>query len=232
MINGNDSHKRPYFFLKKDQKENIMPTEIRYQSWDGGSGVNDKQTLIGYCKEDPKEVLKKVYKEYFINRYKDLYRPVDYNFPNNVAGLVIKEITFNEVPGCQITGTLEDLDLSIAKGKNLNRDRKSFRDALENAIKWHTSYIDGTLSDRYVGQVQEVKEVTLNEDLQKYFGIYDNGYDDVYYVELLAKTKQEAVDIFKQYLEIECQEDLLINKGNLTVIHSSAFDFTLKQKGE
>ena len=39
-----------------------MPTQISYQKWTGGEGLNDPNISIGYCQEEPFEVLKKVIK--------------------------------------------------------------------------------------------------------------------------------------------------------------------------
>lgn len=66
--------------------------------------------------------------------------------------------------------------------------------------------------------------------MEEYYGIYDNLMDDIYYAKILSLSKQDAVNVFKQFLELECDEILLPNKGMFIVIHASAFDFTLTSK--
>lgn len=136
-----------------------MSTKISYQTWSGGSGMGDPEKLIGYCKEEPKEVLEKVYQKYYIYHYKNLYRPVDYDFPNNCSGLVIREADNNTVPGCTITGCLEDLDLSIAYNEELSRTKETYKEGIESAIKWHTH--SNKLEEKYKIQIDEVREVIL-----------------------------------------------------------------------
>lgn len=118
-----------------------MPSEIKYQTWSGGSGLGDRQELIGYCEESPKEVLKTVYKTHYIYNYKDVYRPVDCAYPNNSLGLVINEIDEDRIKSMGIAslGSVSDLNLDIAKGKDLKRDEDTYRDALESARRWYLS---------------------------------------------------------------------------------------------
>lgn len=56
-----------------------------------------------------------------------------------------------------------------------------------------------------------------------YFGIYDNGYDDIYYVTIYAFTKEEATKKFILYLENECKEDLAMNKDDKMFVLNSSF---------
>lgn len=114
-----------------------MPTKISYQTWSGGSGSGDQQILIGYCKEEPVEVLKKVYKNFYIYEYKGLYRPIDYSYPNNCLGLAISYVTDDIISGMSITGLLNDLDLSRAFNVSLERTDETFKEAIQRAIDWH-----------------------------------------------------------------------------------------------
>ena len=116
-----------------------MPSVIKYQTYSGGSGLGDPQILIGYCEESPVEVLEKVFKTHFIYRYRDTYRPIDYNYPNNVLGLVINEIKEDVLDSMGIAKlkSVDSLDLDIAKEKELKRDIRTFEHALDNARRWH-----------------------------------------------------------------------------------------------
>jgi hypothetical protein len=68
-----------------------MASIISYQHWDGGSSSGPVE-IIGYCLESPFEVLKEVLLTHNVTDYLGLYRPIDYDYPNNVTGLIIKEI--------------------------------------------------------------------------------------------------------------------------------------------
>jgi len=114
-----------------------MPTKISYQTWSGGSGAGDKKDLIGYCKEEPVEVLKKIYKEFYIFEYKGLYRPIDYSYPNNCLGLVISYVADDIISEMSITGLLDDLDLNRAFNESLERTEETYKEAIQRAIDWH-----------------------------------------------------------------------------------------------
>jgi len=60
--------------------------------------------------------------------------------------------------------------------------------------------------------------------MEKYLGIYDNGYDDIYYITILAKDREQATYLFQMYLEMDCGEDLALNNGHLLVLIAAAFD--------
>lgn len=91
-----------------------MPTKIERHIWDGGSGFNNRQELVGYCKEEPFEVLKELMFTHVIHVYRGLYMPIDRRYPNNVEGLVITKYTEGEQNGLKtiVTGYLKDLNLS------------------------------------------------------------------------------------------------------------------------
>lgn len=60
-----------------------MASIVSYQTWDGGEGWNCPTVLIGYCIESPLDVLKRVLLTHNVHHYLGLYRPIDYNYPNN-----------------------------------------------------------------------------------------------------------------------------------------------------
>ena len=113
-----------------------MPSKISYQTWSGGSGRGDPQELIGFCKESPVEVLRKVFQNHYINHYEIIYRPVDRSPPNNHSGLLIID---GEAPaGTKITGSLKDLDLERAKARLASpRTALTYVTALKEAIIFH-----------------------------------------------------------------------------------------------
>lgn len=164
-----------------------MPTEILYQTWSGGSGVGDPRELIGYCKESPPDVLQEIFQTHAIHNFKNLYRPVDWDYPNNCSGLILIE---SEAPaGTSITGTLKDLDLSRGRVElDSPRTEETYKHALKAAIEWHlddyrgeqtTNYLDtrdqekDERLERYITQLLEVAQVTLGikeptvEDLKR-----------------------------------------------------------------
>lgn len=148
-----------------------MPSKIYFQTWSGGSGCGDPKRLMGYCKEEPKEVLSKVYQTHLIYEYCDLYRPVDWSYPNNVEGLVIVPISEEELRKIGIIQTLSvyELDLSKASIKTV-RTKETYEEAYQRAmesIDQKKAYVMG--EDDSLGQsvkrdsvrIEEVREVTL-----------------------------------------------------------------------
>ena len=128
-----------------------MSTKIEMQTWSGGSGYGDRAYLLGYCKESPQEVLQHILLTHDVYHYKDLYRPIDYDFPNNVLGLVITE--FNR-PDLEIIGSLTDIDLSCAKTKH-HRSQETVLKSIALCKKWH-SYNNELLSQKYHVLFEEV----------------------------------------------------------------------------
>lgn len=116
-----------------------MPSIIKDQTWSGGSGAGDPQILIGYCKEEPKEVLEAVYETHYIYDYRGLYRPIDYRFPNNVSGLVLDYVSWDDLRKIGITAlvSVSEFDLNVAKSKDIKRNKKIFMEAYEAAKSWH-----------------------------------------------------------------------------------------------
>ena len=146
-----------------------MGTKISLRVWDGGSGWNDKTLLIGYCKESPEEVLRSIILTHDIHYYKNLYRPIDERYPNNVSGLVIESAIESELQGdmkgvvLSIIGSLSDLDLSRSITK-LTRDKETFKSALKQATRWHLNTMtenDREYYDKVHSQIEEVGRIML-----------------------------------------------------------------------
>lgn len=111
-----------------------MSTEISYKTYDGGEGSNCPINFIGYCKEEPAEVLKYVLFTHDVYHYGELYRPIDERFPNNVSGLCIAEFTGNVD---LVTKSVKELDLSAAR-TGLNRTKGTILTSFERCKNWHT----------------------------------------------------------------------------------------------
>lgn len=132
-----------------------MGSAIYYHEWDGGSGFGDRIYLIGYCKEEPVEVMKKLLYTHDIHHYLGLYMPFDRRCPCNVSGLDISE---SDGPyGCTITSSIDDLDLSIAK-TNLNKTKESIFDSLDKCRKWHTYSFNKKLQKKYWSIIDSLYE--------------------------------------------------------------------------
>ena len=113
-----------------------MSTEIMYQTYMGGSGYGDPRDILGYCKESSVDVLRRVFQEYEVNHYGGLYRPVDWDFPNNVRGLVIAQK--NPPRGTVVTGSIDDLmdNLKCAQIKK-RRTQEDYQTAAQRMIQYH-----------------------------------------------------------------------------------------------
>ena len=131
-----------------------MGTKVEYQTWSGGEGWNDPKILLGYCKESPQEVLKQVLLTHDIYHYKGLYRPIDWDYPNNVEGLIINEFNRNDL---EITGNLKDLDLHKAETKH-NRTKETILDSFEICKKWH-HYSNEEANIRFNIILKEVEDI-------------------------------------------------------------------------
>lgn len=87
----------------------IIGSEIMYHIYDGGSGSSDRRVTIGYCKENPEEVLLQLIRTHCIHSYKSLcWRPIE-EYPSNCEGLVIYPVESEDMKGISITGKLSDL---------------------------------------------------------------------------------------------------------------------------
>lgn len=140
-----------------------MASKISYQTWDGGEGWNRPVKLIGYCKESTQEVLKLVLLTHDVYTYLGLYRPIDYNFPNNVMGLIISDAHENITHGVVVTGSFSDLNCDIALTKH-ERTKEIILDSLDKCRKWHTYPTNKVVNDKYQNLIDTV-EVLINETL-------------------------------------------------------------------
>ena len=131
-----------------------MGTKIEYQTWSGGSGYGDPKYLLGYCKESPQEVLEQILLTHDVYHYKELYRPIDWDYPNNVEGLIINEFSRNDL---EVTGDFKDLDLHRAETKH-NRTKQTILDSFELCKKWH-HYSREDLNKKYSVLFKEVENI-------------------------------------------------------------------------
>ncbi|WP_064199085.1 hypothetical protein [Brevibacillus brevis] len=154
-----------------------MPTKVEFQTYSGGDGSGDPCHLIGIVKESPIEVLKTVYMTHSIYFYRDLYRPVDYSFPNNVEGLKITET--DEHPSMTIDEMLEKSKGALTRNA---RNEKVYTEAIEAARKWNISNLEenvqktnlysfediaqwkATIHKRHI-QLDEVAHMTLGKPI-------------------------------------------------------------------
>lgn len=143
-----------------------MPTKISYQTWSGGTGCGDHAYALGYCLEEPEDVLSAVLFSHIVYRYKGVYRPIDDRCPNNVEGLIIESATETKLnkrnPGCEIhiKAKLSELNLGAAK-TDIVRTKESILNAYREAEKWHIqSWMTNQKHIKEIGdQLDEVKEV-------------------------------------------------------------------------
>jgi hypothetical protein len=134
-----------------------MGSIIEYKTWDGGEGWNCPTEVLGYCKESPQEILEQILWTHDVYHYKDLYRPIDYGFPNNVEGLVINEFNRKDL---EIKGNFKDIDLSRAKTRN-KRTKETIKESFERCKKWHCCGKD-EVNIKYNDAFKEV-EIVINK---------------------------------------------------------------------
>ena len=137
-----------------------MASTIYVHKWDGGSGINDTETLIGYCKEEPKEILKTIlYTNVSVYKYLGHRTPIDCRYPNNVSGLVIKEITDKECEklGIHIVGSFNDLDITCTL-----TDSSRDKEIVEIALKKHDNKLKLYKSPEVLNNI-EIMINTLKE---------------------------------------------------------------------
>lgn len=149
-----------------------MSSKILYkESW------KKSDNIIGFCKESPIDVLRRVYKTHSIHSYRGIYRPVDVNSPNNLSGLVIEDIPIK----ISVTRSIDGLDLDVAEvGLDSPRTENTYRNALKGAISWHLDeFKNGNVEnylytrerrrdrekEKHIHPLLEIAEVTL--DIEK-----------------------------------------------------------------
>lgn len=138
-----------------------MPSIIYIHKWDGGMGCNDIKTLIGYCKEEPKEILKTIlYTNVSVYKYLGHRTPIDCRYPNNVSGLVIDEITNKECEklGIQIIGSFNDLDITPVLTDS-SRDKEIVKVALKKHNRKLKLYIEPEIVYNIKNLVNTLKEL-------------------------------------------------------------------------
>ena len=153
-----------------------MVTTLAFQTWSGGTGYNDPSVVLGYCSDrSPQDILREVFETHAIHQYRDLYRPVDWHFPNNALGLQIEnaeERVFD--PSAKPFASL-DLRRALLR-PDQRRTEKTYMHALKKAIAWHldvyhsnepVNYLDTREQDRnerkeaLIEQLLEVAQITL-----------------------------------------------------------------------
>jgi hypothetical protein len=153
-----------------------MPTKISYQTWSGGTGAGDSKELVSFCAESPQEVLRHVFGTHDIYKYRGIYRPVDWNFPNNVQGLIIEEMLSTDgLPGLSNTvdASVYRLDLPAKTSNRREKDTygRALAEAIDDIYVWngqeHVPYLylrdtqpNARLEAR-LAVVKEVVEITL-----------------------------------------------------------------------
>lgn len=130
-----------------------MPTQIEYQTWDGGEGWNCPRKLIGYCKQSPEEVLLNVMFKYDVYEYRGLYRPIDDSYPNNVMGLCISEFNRDDVV---VIKNINDMDLNIALTKS-NRTIENIQKSFELCKSWYMH--DNKVEEGYSTPIKEIESI-------------------------------------------------------------------------
>jgi hypothetical protein len=139
-----------------------MATKILRHIWDGGSGFDDREVLIGYCNEQPIEVLEKLIKTHCIYSYRTSYcRPIE-EYPSNCNGLVIKD--YNAEDEKQY-----GLDITITRSINDYINFEMFK-----KHEWNKFDIS-----KFKNRVERIKEYAQHfEDINPYKKIYLNIYED------------------------------------------------------
>jgi hypothetical protein len=119
-----------------------MPTKISKQDWDGGGGGTSRYLCT--VNEEPIDVLKFVYQTHNVYTYKDLYRPIDDSFPNNVDGLIIEEGKKEDIIHATHTIVLPSVWDIIACAKTTNkRNDQTITQALKHCEDWHIKGFGG-----------------------------------------------------------------------------------------
>lgn len=140
-----------------------MPTKLYQHIYDGGEGTHDKSIFIGYCKEEPREVLLKLIKEYRIQSYKTMYCDPLGDSPSDGLELYrISEEDCNKY-GINIFKSIEDYLNLIKKYKQYEWNKFSIEklDKKINKLEKYYKHFDGDnfWKDVYKGIWQDFKYV-------------------------------------------------------------------------
>jgi len=141
-----------------------MATILKRYYYDGGMGTTDRSFVIGYCKEEPIEVLEKLIKTHCIHSYKQSYcEPIE-ECPANMDGIMIMEYSNED---CERVG------LAIIK---------TLDDYLDN--EWIEKYKwDKFTMDRFLKTIGKTKVYYKHFDTDnRYKDIYHEIYSDFSYV--------------------------------------------------
>lgn len=150
-------------------------TAVEFQPWN-----MDRIDLIGFCTEEPKEVLSRVFQKYIVHKYKGLWCPIDSEAANEEnefadrVGLVIGNTTLAP-KGTKVVGLIEDLDLSTARISRIHRGymytsptpqkyKHTLKESLGNCFTGDISGMSPLGREarlEYETAMQEVAEVTL-----------------------------------------------------------------------
>lgn len=87
-----------------------MATLLKRYYYDGGRGTTDRSFIIGYCKEEPIEVLEKLIKTHCIHSYKQTYCEPISEYPANCDGIMIFDYNNDDCDryGITITKSIDD----------------------------------------------------------------------------------------------------------------------------
>lgn len=116
-----------------------MGTLLKFYEY---SEFGDSSHIIGYCKEQPIEVLQKIIKTHRIHSYKTTYCPTIEKYPSHIGGLMILEFEDKkcEMYGIQIIKSVDDyLDTEILNKYKL--DKFSMQDFLNSVNREKKKYL-------------------------------------------------------------------------------------------
>lgn len=140
----------------------IIGSKISYRIYDGGDGHMDKEVLIGYCKENPCEVLEKLIKTHCIHSYKTSYcRPIE-EYPSNCNGLIIYPVESENMKGISIIGSLSDMmqDENMRRSEWDKFSKDKFQIVIDEKYKYAEHFEDSnSYKNIYREIVRDWKEV-------------------------------------------------------------------------
>ncbi len=148
-----------------------MPSFISYQSWGGGYSPGIEEMRIGFCREEPPEVLQRLMRTHEINQYRDLYCPVYRGVVSEWRGLCIVSAT--EELGMRILGTLNGLEELLAMALAVEsepRTQEALQDALRISLSWHMGLRDEREMS-YLHSRREKKEAHLEAQVIQFIEV-------------------------------------------------------------
>lgn len=142
-----------------------MATVLKRYYYDGGMGTSDRSFIIGYCKEEPIEVLERLIKTHCIHSYKQTYCEPINEVPANMEGIMICEYSTED---CERVG--------LAVTKNLD---DYMENEWMNKFKWNKFTLEGFLKTVGKTKVYYKHFDTNNRYREIYHEIY-NDFSNVY----------------------------------------------------